>query len=52
LVGIALDLGVDVILELGRTWVNVTGDLYIATVVNGFVGACRLGVTPASSHDR
>jgi DAACS family dicarboxylate/amino acid:cation (Na+ or H+) symporter len=50
--GIAIVIGVDRILDMCRTTVNVTGDLVTATVVNRFVAARTPGVTPASSHDR
>jgi DAACS family dicarboxylate/amino acid:cation (Na+ or H+) symporter len=50
--GIAIVIGVDRILDMCRTTVNVTGDLVTATVVNRFVAARTPGVTPASSNDR
>jgi len=37
--GIAIVIGVDRILDMCRTTVNVTGDLVTTTVVNRFVGA-------------
>jgi Na+/H+-dicarboxylate symporter len=36
--GIAIVLGVDRILDMCRTTVNVTGDLITSTVVNRFAG--------------
>jgi Na+/H+-dicarboxylate symporter len=45
--GIALILGVDRILDMMRTVVNVTGDATVATVVASYEGQLDLGVLEA-----
>jgi DAACS family dicarboxylate/amino acid:cation (Na+ or H+) symporter len=46
--GIAIVLGVDRLLDMCRTVLNVTGDLVTATVVERFEGAGTLAVDPPS----
>ncbi len=48
--GIAIVLGVDRILDMCRTAVNVTGDVVTATIVDRFEGGGPGGVTPTPSE--
>lgn len=50
--GIALIIGVDRILDMCRTAVNVTGDLIACTVLDAASGQTTAGVEPAADHGR